>query len=329
MTKTKDRASAAIVGLLDAIKLEGIKPIDHDPTLPIETSAVANNNHLSLKTNIDEVPKFTIIEVDTDKVSPWYMANRLNDYITESSCEELIESIKNVGQQIPALLRKTKNKDHYELICGARRLFACKILGLKLLAAVVDLSDKEALLAMDAENRPRNDISAYERALDYKNWIEKGIYKNQADICKTIGMKKSLFTQIFSLSEIDEAIVRAFGHPNNLSIRWGYQLAKACKNSAKRKVLLAKAAEITKLDLKPTAAYAALFTVIKADASQKKSNSRRTYINKTSDVNLQIHYGKTANTIQIKTLDDNKELDRVLKFLIKELNLVLVDQEKV
>lgn len=316
MTKTKERTSAAIIGLLDAIKLEGIKPLDQEQ---FEKKEELFNEH---DTEDKSSSKFTVIEIDTANIVPWHMANRLEAYINEDSCEELIESIKNVGQQIPALIRKAKQKEHYELICGARRLFVCKKLGIKLLAAVVDFSDKEALLAMDAENRPRNDISPYERALDYKNWIEKGIYRNQAEICRTIGMKKSLFTQIFSLSEIDESIVRLFGHPNNLVIRWGYQLAKACKDLDRKRCLLEKVEEIKDLNLKPSAVYSILSTILKQSHLNQNVCKEKIYISKTSKINLQIQQGKDFCSIKIKDITDNQEIENILEILTKKLDLV-------
>ena len=266
--------------------------------------------------------KFNIVELDPTYVVPWHMANRLNTYITDESCEELIESIKSVGQQIPALVRKTNQLNHYELICGARRLFVCKKLGIKLLAAIVDFTDKEALLAMDAENRPRNDISPYERALDYKNWIETGIYTNQTQICKAIGIKKSLFTQIFSLSAIDESIVSLFGHPNNLSIKWGYQLAKACKNTSNKQLLLNKVEELKKQKLKPSAVYSSLLEVLRNETKSINKSKTTTYISSKSSINLMVTEETENASIQLKNIKNKSELQTVLNFLKKELGFL-------
>lgn len=233
MSKSR-KTSAAIVGLLDAIKSEGIEPVE-DTSITASKLSI-NNTEKKSSMNISDnrrgdeshIP-YQIRLIETEFCKPWHLANRIQDYLNPDSCSDLIESIQKVGQQIPALVRKAPNGEGYELICGARRLFACKHLGIKLKAAVVELSDKEALLAMDAENRPREDISPYERACDYKRWVETGIYKNYTEIMQSIGVKKSWFSQLMALADLKEDIIKSFGHPANLKQKWGYELQLICK----------------------------------------------------------------------------------------------------
>lgn len=312
MVRKNERTSAAIVGLLDAIKSEGLMPVNG---LGLEkiNNASAMDKHV-LTNSSEKVTDYSIAEIDTSDISPWYMANRLNEYISQDSCADLIESIKLVGQQIPALVRKHKSTGKYELICGARRLFACNFLNRKLKVAIVNLSDKEALLAMDAENRPREDISPYERALDYKNWIDKGIYKNQAEICGRIGIKKSLFTQIFALSSLDENIVKAFGHPNNLTIKWGYQLARLSKDLNNKVILLKKAKELCNSNKAPSLIYRELLNSLQ---NLKQAERTKQYINRCGDVTLEINSdGRT-----IKLSSKTKISPTTIEFLIKQLEL--------
>lgn len=235
MSKTR-KTSAAIVGLLDAIKSEGIETVDDlsimAPTLSHHDTKNMNvtlsNNTVNKISDPESIP-YQIKLLDTKQCKPWHLANRLREYLTPESCADLIESLEKAGQQIPALVRKNPKGEGYELICGARRLFACEYLGIKIKAAVVDLSDKEALVAMDAENRPREDISPYERACDYKRWVDIGIYKNYTEIMDGIGVKKSWFSKLMALADLHEDIVKAFGHPANLKQRWGYELQLICK----------------------------------------------------------------------------------------------------
>jgi|SRR5579872_721153 len=259
MSKSR-KTSAAIVGLLDAIKLEGIEPVE-------DTSITASK--LSIKTemksglNISDHRKgdesqipYQIKLLETHLCKPWHLANRIQDYLNPESCADLIESIQKVGQQIPALVRKAPNGNEYELICGARRLFACRHLGIPIKAAVVELSDKEALLAMDAENRPREDISPYERACDYKRWIETNIYKNYTEIMQGIGVKKSWFSQLMALADLDKTIVKAFGHPANLKQKWGYELQLICKKDpALESAMISAAQHLIDLGVPPASVF--------------------------------------------------------------------------
>lgn len=269
------KTSAAIVGLLDAIKSEGIKPLQEadfsDTAKKIESSykeveyehPLASSNK---KSSDEEVISYEIKLIDTEKCKPWYMANRLNEYLTAESCADLIESIQTVGQQIPVVVRKSKDWNGYDLICGARRLFSCKTLGIKVKAAVVELTDKEALVAMDAENRPRADISPYERACDYKRWVENGIYKNYAEIIKSVGLKKSWFSQLIALADIPSPIVKAFVHPSNLKQKWGYELNKLCKQSHDLELKLTeKAISLFGKELRPDQIFRELKSVLLKD----------------------------------------------------------------
>jgi len=174
---------------------------------------------------------YPIVLVDPQFCFAWDLSNRACEFVSEQSCAYLIESIKANGQQIPVLVREHPSKEGYELICGVRRLFACQYLGIKIKVAIVDLSDKDALLAMDAENRHREDISPYERACDYKRWIKSGIYNNYSEIIAALGVKKSWFSQLIALSDLQAEVVAAFGHPANLKQKWGYELQRLCKKS--------------------------------------------------------------------------------------------------
>lgn len=319
MSKTKERSSAAIFGLLDAIKSEGIEPVNK---VKEESNFSSTSEKHFLKQGI--IDDYKIVELDTSIVKPWHMANRIQQYISKESCSELIESIRNVGQQIPALVRYNTRSNIYELICGARRLFVCKLLSIKLKAAVVKFTDKEALLAMDAENRPREDISSYERALDYKNWIDVGIYKNQAEIYKSIGMKKSLFTQVYSLASLNSVIVKAFGHPNNLTIKWGYKLARECKNKDNEALIVKKASELleSKSLLSPSQVYKCLIDSLKDIKNQQILS--KSFQDKKGGMNLE--FNSLNKTIKIKTSDSqlstNIMNELICKYNLKELKKV-------
>ncbi len=271
MSKSR-KTSAAIVGLLDAIKFEGIEPVDDTNIMSstLMSNTVQNSNlSISSKRNSQDesaIP-YQIKLLDTKLCKPWHLANRLREYLTSDSCADLIESLQKVGQQIPALVRKNSKGEGYELICGARRLFACEHLGIKIKAAIVDLSDKDALLAMDAENRPREDISPYERACDYKRWIDIGIYKNQAEIMQGIGVKKSWFSKLMTLADLHEDIIKAFGHPAHLKQKWGYHLQLICKNDPLLEAtMLATARELIGQSLPPEYVFNKLKNARTSDA---------------------------------------------------------------
>ena len=82
--------------------------------------------------------------------------------------ESLIESIRDNGILTPFIVRPVYG-DKYEIISGHRRLFACSILGITEVPAVVkDLSREEAVIEMVDSNIHREKILPSEKAFAYK-----------------------------------------------------------------------------------------------------------------------------------------------------------------
>lgn len=251
---------------------------------------------------------YTLTKLPLSEISRWKLANRL--HLNEKSCESLIESIKNHGQQQPVIVRKNNKK--YELISGSRRLFACQQLKIDVLALVVELTDKEALVLMDLENRERQDISPYERALDYKRWVEEGVYKNYAQIVEAIGIKKNLLSQIVSLSDLDPTLANSFNTPFAISIKWGYALKKFID---KNPSLLSKAIELAKKGLDSKAVLREITSV------DKKTTAKITTLkNHKGDVAVKVKKAKSGETVLTftKTVEESKII-KLIDWLKDEL----------
>jgi ParB/RepB/Spo0J family partition protein len=290
----KQKTKAAVIGLLDAIKSETFESLPEADIIP--------TTHKEFD--------YKVSRVDTSKCSLWKMANRLGEYIDESSCSELIESIKKNGQQIPVIARVKNNA--YEIICGSRRLFACKYLSIPIIIAIVDIDDKTALLVMDAENRSRKDISPYERAIDYKHWIDAGIYKNYKEIQELAGIKKSWFSQLIALADLDPQIVAAFSYPSNLKQKWGYELKLICKKHEDLKSKMIEVANsIKSKNLTPLGVYKSLKAVDDSRGNKEihyikdSTGNHIVKIEKFNTGNVTLHIRKTLQEDDYETLIDN------------------------
>ena len=80
----------------------------------------------------------------------------------------LIDSIKEKGVLVPALVRQKEN-GRYELISGHRRKFASLLANIKTLPCIVrDLTDEEATIIMVDSNLQREKILPSEKAFAYK-----------------------------------------------------------------------------------------------------------------------------------------------------------------
>ena len=170
----------------------------------------------------------------------WDLHDRLDNHITEQSCRAEIDSFQRHGQMVPALGRKlVRDLTHdYELIYGARRLFVARHLNQPLLVEVRVLSDREAIVAMDIENRHRQDISPYERGLSYANWLRSGNFASQEDIAKSLKISASQVSRLLKLARLPSVIVDAFSAATEICETWGLEIAEALEDAQRRPAII-------------------------------------------------------------------------------------------
>jgi ParB/RepB/Spo0J family partition protein len=179
----------------------------------------------------------------------WDFHDRLDEYINEDSCREIIESFRRDGQKHPVLARPSKLGDaRYELIFGARRLFAARHLGVPLLARIRELHDRQAFVEMDIENRLRSDISPYERGMAFKTWLRAGRFESQDEIAKTLGISAARVCRLMKVADLPAAIVMAFPDPREIRESWGVTLAERCAVPETREQMLRIAREMKRRD---------------------------------------------------------------------------------
>jgi ParB family chromosome partitioning protein len=140
-----------------------------------------------------DVKEKTLHLVDPARCRMWSRHNRRYDLLSEASCADLLEGLRSQGEQeFPAIVRTvTDSQDYdYEVICGARRHWSVSFLRtvehrqIKFLIEVRDLDEEAAFRLSDVENRARDDISDYERALDYRAAVEdfyNGVARRMAE----------------------------------------------------------------------------------------------------------------------------------------------------
>lgn len=183
------------------------------------------------------------------------MHDRLEDHITEESCRVEIESFQRHGQFVPALGRILRGDPDYdiELIYGARRLFVARHINKPLLVEIREMSDREAVIAMDIENRQRADISPYERGISYASWLSSGHFSSQDDIARALRMSSSRVSRLLRLSRLPSVIVNAFASPRDICESWGLDLLDALEEPDRRQQTVQKARVIAAMTLRPPA----------------------------------------------------------------------------
>jgi ParB family chromosome partitioning protein len=177
----------------------------------------------------------------------WEFHDRLALHISERTCRAEIRSFTAHGQFVAVLGRPLRgDPDHeVELITGARRLFVARLLNKPIAVELRTLNDKEALIAMDTENRLRRDISPYERALSYTRWIRSGHFKSQDDIARALKISSSQVSRVLRLAHLPTAIIRAFDNPTELRENWAARLLDRLKDPGARQSLLEAARSLS------------------------------------------------------------------------------------
>ncbi|MCI2400981.1 plasmid partitioning protein RepB [Aliiroseovarius subalbicans] len=155
-----------------------------------------------------------IQEIDTNLVLGWGPKDRLDIELTavnsdgpHESIQELAASIAEAGQQVPVLLRPSKERDgHFEVIYGQRRILACRHLGIPVRALIRTLDDTDALMAKGLENAGRAELSYYERVRFAQAILEQGY--SRAEACQALAISKNTLSQ---LERINRLVPSALG----------------------------------------------------------------------------------------------------------------------
>lgn len=193
--------------------------------------------------------------VDPFKCRMWDLHDRLESEVTEESCKAEIESFLKHGQLVPVLGRPLRgDHDHeIELIFGARRLFVARHLNKPLAVELREIGDREAIVAMDIENRQRCDISPYERGLGYARWLRAKYFESQEDIARSLNVSASQVSRLLKLARLPSVIVNAFSCTVDICENWGLELIEIWEDPQRRRSIAQKARCIGEVSPRPAA----------------------------------------------------------------------------
>lgn len=127
------------------------------------------------------------------------------NFFDEEKLEELANSIKEVGQLQPIIVKKDGEK--YQLISGERRYRAIKNKGTqdKISAVILDedLTESTIHQIQLVENLQRQDLNAVERAKSIQKFIESNNLTKK-DAAKKLGVPRTTLTEWLTILEVDK-----------------------------------------------------------------------------------------------------------------------------
>jgi ParB family chromosome partitioning protein len=226
-------------------------PVTDTPTPALDAPPRVNDRMSALaRVTSGDYDEKTFRLVDPARCRMWSRHNRAYSLLSADSCADLLESLRAQGQQeFPAVVRRvTDDPDiDWEVICGARRHWSVGYLrevehrDIKFLIDVRDLTDEQAFRISDLENRARQDISDYERALDYRDAVAMfygGVAQRMAE---RLEVSKTWLSRILDLAKLPDEVVAAFGDLRALRENHARELKPVLAEAASRSRVLAAA----------------------------------------------------------------------------------------
>lgn len=192
--------------------------------------------------------------VSAAKCRPWVHHNRDQALLNETTCADLIDSLKAEGRQrIPAIVRRLKDDPDcdFEIIAGARRHWSVAWLNahnypdFEFLVTVQTLTDEEAFRLADVENRAREDLSDLERARDYLKALELFYGGRQDEMATRLNVQASWLSRLLELARMPDVVLTSFGDLRAIRVEHAKQLAPLLRGGGVAARVLAAAALIT------------------------------------------------------------------------------------
>ena len=264
-----------------------------------------------------------IQDIDTNLILAWGPKDRLDIELTavnnaepNEAIQDLASSIAEAGQQVPVLLRPSKERDgHFEVIYGQRRILACRQLGIPVRALIRTLDDTDALMAKGLENSGRAELSYYERVRFAQAILEQGY--SRAEVCQALAISKNTLSQLERINRlvpcaVGEAIGAApgAGRPKWTSLATAFEKEQLTEKAALG--VLGRSGELE--------SDGRLELVLKEIG--KRGKQERSIEERSPLPGVQIKSGKSGLSLSVKRAGDNTQfanwLDQNLDQLIQD-----------
>jgi ParB family chromosome partitioning protein len=180
-----------------------------------------------LRDSLREITANSIRDIEPDRIDMDGLRDRL--VLEDNSIDDLAESIRKHGQQVPIMVRPSDQPDRYRIIYGRRRLAAIRRLGGSVKAIVRTLDDDASLIAQGQENNLRLDPSFIEKALFIREMQDAGY--RPGVIQDALGLtRQGVSNHRVVIENLPDELIRLIGPAHGIGRRqWGDLAALAQK----------------------------------------------------------------------------------------------------
>lgn len=207
----------------------GSRPTDLPTDQLKADEAPAPRSLKSMSDVLSQVSAQSAQEVDINDIAESEIADRFD---VNEGLDDLIESIRTSGQQLPALLRYRRGAGpRYEVVYGRRRIAACRVLGIKVKAYIKEMDHREALVSQALENSARLERSFIEQAIFAVKLEEQGF--TRAEIGDVLAVDKGTLSKLIGVAkDVPDAVIYKVGAAHDAGRRPWLELRRLVKEEA-------------------------------------------------------------------------------------------------
>lgn len=279
MTKRHDAMLDDVLGDLSDTQAEPPRAPKAEPKESRSPARFLNRSTALAERLSGDVIEKTLLWVDPERCRMWERHNRRYELLNEARCADLIEGFKAQGQQeFPAIVRRLHDDPNfdYEVICGARRHWTTNWLRennyrqFRFLIDVREITDEEAFRLSDVENRDREDICDYERAVDYSNALTNYYGGRQKDMAERLEVSEAWLSRYLGLAKLPTIVVDAYSDITEIRERHARDLKPLLNQRVSKAAILEEAKAIAKQQSKSVIEGATVFKRLKAVAITRR-----------------------------------------------------------
>lgn len=251
----------------------------------------------------------TIVEIDPDLVDESFAKDRVNidksDY--ETDYRQVLDSIRQSGQNTPALIRPHPNlSGRYMLVFGRLRHRVAKELGIKLRAVVKKMSDREHVIAQGQENNARANTSFIEKALFAADIIRNNYDTDNSTALAAIGVDKPTLSKMLSVASLEPKLIEAIGRAKGIGRDRWYELKLLLDKPGNIEIALEVAHDVGIAELSSEEKFERVITALKATKGkrlQKQQVDEKTWSLSKNAVKVSTRGTGRSFTLALKSKD--------------------------